>query len=366
MKHRNYSRTQVAIITVALLFVAAGTVAGLVVADGQAFTGSTTVMDRNCDPGTDGCVSSYRCSDGIDNDGDGYVDMADPGCSSSSDDDESPWNPPNSCTSNCGPGGSPAPQCNDKIDNDGDGKIDYPADPGCSAPGDNDEYNAAPPPPPPPPPPTTTSASTDADQDGVPDNVDNCIGGGPYSITTNPDQSDLDLDHIGDVCDPSPIPSNAGVMFTSTSVYDSSVAGPTIYNDCRTACKPVSCPAGARLKTRVKHQEFGYSVFGSWVKVLSWDVEYDACYVPNGAIKWASVSNPRNPSSKAGWQWHTTNDTGYPMVNPLTTQVTFNWQGSAGICVFRYGCGPSKHPWTQIVFYPTNTYGTEATTNGMG
>ncbi|MCC7436847.1 hypothetical protein IT402_03185 [Candidatus Nomurabacteria bacterium] len=32
-------------------------------------------------------------------------------------------------------------QCNDGIDNDGDGYIDYPNDPGCSSPTDNDEYN---------------------------------------------------------------------------------------------------------------------------------------------------------------------------------------------------------------------------------
>jgi hypothetical protein len=34
--------------------------------------------------------------------------------------------------------------CSDGIDNDGDGKVDYPADPGCSSPSDNDEYNAPP------------------------------------------------------------------------------------------------------------------------------------------------------------------------------------------------------------------------------
>lgn len=32
-------------------------------------------------------------------------------------------------------------QCSDNIDNDGDGLIDYPADPGCTGPTDNDEYN---------------------------------------------------------------------------------------------------------------------------------------------------------------------------------------------------------------------------------
>jgi len=34
------------------------------------------------------------------------------------------------------------PACSDTLDNDGDGLIDYPSDPGCSSSSDNDEYNA--------------------------------------------------------------------------------------------------------------------------------------------------------------------------------------------------------------------------------
>jgi hypothetical protein len=64
------------------------------------------------------------CNDGVDNDGDGLVDLADPGCSDTSDDDE--YN-------------EPLPQCSDGIDNDGDGKVDM-NDPSCSGPSDDDEY----------------------------------------------------------------------------------------------------------------------------------------------------------------------------------------------------------------------------------
>ncbi|MGZ5325749.1 MAG: lytic murein transglycosylase, partial [Solirubrobacterales bacterium] len=39
------------------------------------------------------------------------------------------------------PTGGILPACSDGIDNDGDGLIDYPADPGCSEPLDNDEYD---------------------------------------------------------------------------------------------------------------------------------------------------------------------------------------------------------------------------------
>jgi hypothetical protein len=55
------------------------------------------------------------CHDGIDNDGDGLVDLADPGCASPNDPSER----------------NPAAACDDGKDNDGDGLIDYPADPGC-------------------------------------------------------------------------------------------------------------------------------------------------------------------------------------------------------------------------------------------
>jgi hypothetical protein len=67
----------------------------------------------------------FECNDGVDNDGDGLVDLADPGCSSSTDDDESDG----------------TSQCQDNIDNDGDGAVDYPDDFSCSSPQDDDETN---------------------------------------------------------------------------------------------------------------------------------------------------------------------------------------------------------------------------------
>ncbi|HEV8325282.1 MAG TPA: hypothetical protein VG389_26965 [Myxococcota bacterium] len=56
------------------------------------------------------------CADGVDNDGDGLVDLTDPGCASPTDVDE-----------------TDTPQCSDGLDNDGDGAIDFPADTGCSS-----------------------------------------------------------------------------------------------------------------------------------------------------------------------------------------------------------------------------------------
>ncbi len=70
-----------------------------------------------------GSTSSLpQCSDGIDNDGDGLVDMNDPGCASPSDNSEA----------------NSLPQCSDGIDNDGDGLVDM-NDPGCASPSDNNE-----------------------------------------------------------------------------------------------------------------------------------------------------------------------------------------------------------------------------------
>ena len=50
-----------------------------------------------------------QCADGIDNDNDGAVDLADFSCSSGTDTDET----------------YPKAECQDGIDNDGDGKIDF-------------------------------------------------------------------------------------------------------------------------------------------------------------------------------------------------------------------------------------------------
>jgi len=69
------------------------------------------------------------CSDGEDDDGDGLVDLADPGCSGPVDDSEV---------------GSGPPARRDGHDNDGDGKSDYPNDPGCSNPLQNDEADGCP------------------------------------------------------------------------------------------------------------------------------------------------------------------------------------------------------------------------------
>jgi glutamine amidotransferase-like uncharacterized protein len=73
--------------------------------------------------GTSFSVPAYsQCHDGTDNDGDGYVDLNDPGCNVIEDNNESAH-----------------PQCSDGIDNDADGYTDYPNDTDCTSLKDSNE-----------------------------------------------------------------------------------------------------------------------------------------------------------------------------------------------------------------------------------
>lgn len=95
------------------------------------------------------------CNDGSDNDNDGFVDEADPGCAFPYDEDDSEWNPAPTPKPTPAPTPPPTPaptppptqeptpaptaECSDGIDNDGDGLIDYGLDvlvndPGCLSP----------------------------------------------------------------------------------------------------------------------------------------------------------------------------------------------------------------------------------------
>ena len=76
-------------------------------------------------------VTGPKCSDGIDNDGDGRTDYpSDPGCFAPNQDDE---------VDDC-PTGPNCPQCANGVDDDGNGKIDYPDDSGCTAASDQFEF----------------------------------------------------------------------------------------------------------------------------------------------------------------------------------------------------------------------------------
>lgn len=115
-------------------------------------------------------AAPVTCSNGVDDDGDGLIDMADCGCTSGFDLSEDNFYTcdPKTGTCGCGQGTGfnrcgcnsgklgqfcACAACSDGIDNDGDGKYDfygytdpstgtyYPPDPGCTGPDDNSEID---------------------------------------------------------------------------------------------------------------------------------------------------------------------------------------------------------------------------------
>ena len=141
-----------------------------------------------------------QCEDGRDNDGDGFVDEADPGCDA--DDSEAPDNKP-----------APAPasgDCSDGRDNDSDGLVDAAQDPGCESGGseaDGATPQAAMPPAtttqpaaPPPPPPSECSDGRDNDGDGLIDRAQDpgCAAGGTEGGTQATSECRDGRDNDGD------------------------------------------------------------------------------------------------------------------------------------------------------------------------
>jgi len=161
---------------------------------------------------------------------------------------------------------------------------------------------------------------------------------------------DSDGDGTDDACDPTPFPYGITVgSITMTSETD--VTGPQRVLAGNTYR---SCPGNARLKTREYRASWVESVLTS-VTFLAFTAKYQVCYVPNSSIQWGVVFNPDQPYSFFPWTWLTTNDNGFPSARITNSTATFQWQGSAAICVFRFGCGSTRHPGLSITFRPNNT-----------
>jgi LPXTG-motif cell wall-anchored protein len=87
-----------------------------------------------------------QCSDMVDNDNDGVIDAADPGCHSDGNaNNPDSYNPNDNSEADSGTSGSggetSAPECSDNRDNDGDGRIDE-NDPGCHTDGNANNANS--------------------------------------------------------------------------------------------------------------------------------------------------------------------------------------------------------------------------------
>lgn len=132
--------------------------------DGGAVDGGADAADVDRGGAGDMAPPVTACSNGVDDDGDGRVDLADRGCRDAADDDESDEVPlpgcddgedndgdgrvdleDSDCTSSADPreeGVDALTACFNGLDDDGDGWVDFPFDPGCSAAGDDDEAGA--------------------------------------------------------------------------------------------------------------------------------------------------------------------------------------------------------------------------------
>jgi large repetitive protein len=117
------------------------TITGIISSGGSCESALATSGALTCAAGTTckGTVGSRTCApaacgDNIDADGDGKPGFpTDPGCSSTTDDDE---------TDTC-PGGATCPKCSNGIDDDRDGRIDYPTEGSCISAAGNAETTCA-------------------------------------------------------------------------------------------------------------------------------------------------------------------------------------------------------------------------------
>ena len=164
-------------------------------------TGSWTSSTNCASNGGSGCKTcvliypdSQECDDGVDNDGDGWIDHpADPGCQNVKDDSETNDNSASTA------------ECNDGVDNDNDALIDG-SDPGCSNSADDSENTAT----------TQCQDTADNDGDGMTDAADascwtNTSDPTTYLKTRNneaspltqcQDTTDNDNDNAVDAADP--------------------------------------------------------------------------------------------------------------------------------------------------------------------
>ena len=120
------------------------------------------------------------CSNGADDDGDGLVDLADPGCSGPGDTSEQ----------------EPSLPCDNGLDDDGDGLVDL-ADPGCSGPADASETDPS----------LVCDNGLDDDGDGLVDAADPGCAGPTDPTETDPalvcdNTLDDDGDGLADAADP--------------------------------------------------------------------------------------------------------------------------------------------------------------------
>ena len=171
------------------------------------------LWDPGCEDSDDdtesNLVTNYECSDGKDNDGDGFIDGADADCFNWFDGSEAPDKKDEDLA-----------ECSDGKDNDGDGLIDYLDDPGCVEGEDDSEEDEVP----------------SACSDGVDNDGDGFVDFGDWKLGFDPGcDSSSDEDERGDWADSSytkPVPKGL-INFRNVgfSLADCDTSG-TIDNGC--------------------------------------------------------------------------------------------------------------------------------------
>jgi hypothetical protein len=199
----------------------------------------------------------------------------------------------------------------------------------CSSPPPPPPPPPAPPPPAPPPPPPPFAACGDGwDNDG--DGLIDYLSDPGCGSETDPDEYDP----------PAPPPDlNPPLVPSGFSTWESS---------------PTWGYFGTRCKTQIFSQMFDQA---GLYDVIRYEGRFRVCYVPGGKIvSWSEVyGNAEWVRPFSGWEWRG-NDEGYPYgVRTSTKTVEFRYRGKAALCVFKYGCGPQKHPWVTLTFFSNNT-----------
>ena len=207
--------------------------------------------------------------------------------------------------------------------------------------------------------PDTGQCWIDTDGDGVQDSADNC------RTTANPDQADNDDDGIGTSATRRRTETEAAVAAARprpTSTPNSSVgAGTALPEENVTTSGSGGQAAGLSIRCKTQRYVQAFTQLGLY-DVLKVETRFRVCYVPGKRIYSFKREDPLlNPNPQADaiftrlpWEWNGVDQT-YPQVAVYSDRVEMKMQGSARVCIFSYGCGPTRHPWVRIVFRPNNT-----------
>jgi hypothetical protein len=119
----------------------------------------------------------------------------------------------------------------------------------------------------------------------------------------------------------------------------------------------VADPSGLEFfgTTRCKTQTFTqrYTQTGLY-DVITYKGMFRVCYRHNNGIVSISDVHGDATSIRIPWTWKG-NDNGYPYAVRYARRAELHYRGTAAICIFTYGCGPSRHPWVRLTFYDNNT-----------